>query len=221
MGVKCIDTAYFSSIIHNERVIMSKKAYVGIVILALLLGFFIGYCLLLPTWQIPSQFKYDVLKDTLTIALAVLAVGIAVIGSAIYLIVLGQLQAKTTSIARVEAKKGSVRLFIHAGFVFWESYDRAAKKELTYLEVAIGLTERALNFYYQIPSKEAEDRETQRSFCLIRNNLAYYFALRKRPEDKDLAREYADYIRERVSDYAEDRANWLDTYDFVKSQYPD
>lgn len=200
---------------------MNKKAYIGIVILALLLGIFIGYCLLLPTWQIPSQVKYDVLKDTLTIVLAVLVVGIAVIGSAVYLIVLGQLQAKTASTARVETTKGSVRLFIHAGFVFWESYDRAVKKEPNYLEIAIGLTERALDFYYQIPSKEAEDRETQRSFCLIRNNLAYYFALRKRPEDKDLAREYADYIRERVSDYAKDKANWLDTYDFVKSQYPD
>jgi len=200
---------------------MAKRVYVGIVILALLVGLFIGYCVLAPTWQVPPQFKYDVLKDTLTIVLAVLAVGIAVIGYAIYLIVLGQLQAKTNLIARVEAKKGSVRLFIHSGFVFWESYDRAVKKELTFLEVAIGLTERALDFYYQIPSKEVEDRETQRSFCLIRNNLAYYFALRKRPEDKDLAREYADYIRERASDYAEDRENWLETYDFVKSQYSD
>ena len=104
---------------------------------------------------------------------------------------------------------------------FWGSYDTAVTKDSNYLDVAIGLTERALEFYYQLPSRETEDRETQRSFCLIRNNLAYYFALRKRPEDKDLAREYADYIRERTSDFAEDRANWLETYGFVKSQYPD
>lgn len=200
---------------------MSKKACIGIGILVLLLGIFIGYCLLSPTWQIPSQFKYDVLKDTLTIVLAVLVIGIAVIGSAIYLIVGGQLQAKTTSIARVEANKGSIRLFIHVGFVFWESYDRAAKKELAHVEVAIGLTERALDFYNQIPRKETEDRETQRSFCLIRNNLAYYFALMKKPENRDLAREYADYIRKRAPDYAEYKADWLETYDFVKSQYPD
>lgn len=203
---------------------MSKKAFVGLLMLAVMLVLLVLFFVNLiwgETWRIPPLLKYDILKDTLTIVLAVLVVGIAVIGSTIYLIVLGQLQAKTTMIARVEAKKGSVRLFIHAGFVFWESYDRAVKKELTYVEVAIGLTERALEFYYQIPTKETKDRETQRSFCLIRNNLAYFFALRKRPENKELAREYANYIRKQASDYAEDRENWLETYDFVKSQYPD
>lgn len=200
---------------------MSKKAFIGIVILVLLIGVFIGYCLLAPTWQIPSQVKYDVLKDTLTIVLTVLVIGIAVIGWAIYLIVLGQLQAKTAKAASMETVKGSVRLFIHAGFVFWENYDKATKKDTNYLEIAISLTERALDFYHQIPVKETRDRETTRSFLLIKNNLAYYFALRKKPEDRDLAREYAEDVRRQASSYPGERANWVDTYQFVKQQYPD
>ena len=200
---------------------MSKTAYIGLLILAASVGLFAGYCIWMPTWQIPYLLKYDILKDTLTIVLAVVAVGIGVIGYSIYLILSGRLQTESASASRLEAIKGSIRLFIHAGFVFWENYDNAKIKEVQHLEIAIGLTERALLFHNQLPEKEARNKENERSLCLIKNNLAYYFALRKKVEDRDIAREYAEYIREQISKYAEEKANWLDTYDFVKQQYPD
>jgi hypothetical protein len=200
---------------------MTKPAYIGLIILAVLVGIFIGYCIWTPTWETPHLLKYDILKDTLTIVLAVSAVGIGVIGLSIYLILSGRLRSESALASRIEAIKGSMRLFIHAGYVFWDNYDKAAKKDSNHLEIAIGLTERALTFYQQLPNKEMEDRYTQRSFCLIKNNLAYYFALRKRAEDKDRAREYAEYIRAMTSEYTEERENWLDTYNFVKQQYPD
>ena len=152
---------------------MTKRAYVGIVILAVLVGLFIGYCVLTPTWHVPLQLKYDVLKDTLTIVLAVVAVGIGVIGYSIYLILSGRLQTESASASRLEAIKGSIRLFIHAGFVFWENYDNAKIKEVQHLEIAIGLTERALLFHNQLPEKEARNKENERSLCLIKNNLRY------------------------------------------------
>ena len=200
---------------------MSKRAYAGLVILALSVGLFISYRVLTPTWHVPLQLKYDVLKDTLTITLTVVAVGIAVIGYAIYLIVLGQLQTKTAMTVRTETTKGAIRLFIHDGFIFWENYDKAVDKDPNYLEIAIAHTERALEFHNQLPSGETEDRATRLSFCLIRNNLAYYFALRKRPEDRDLAMEYAEYVRKQASNFPGERANWIETYQFVKREYPD
>jgi len=200
---------------------MTKTAYVGLILLAVLVGLFAGYCIWIPDWHMPYLFKYDILKDTLTIVLAVLAVGIAVIGYAIYLILSARLRTESASASRLESVQEAVRLFIHSGFVFWESYDKATKKEPQNLEIAIGLTERALIFYNQLPTKEAHNKENERQFCLIKNNLAYYFALRKEAEDRDTAREYAEYIRNKVSEYPGDKANWLDTYDFVKQQYPD
>lgn len=200
---------------------MTKTAYIGLIILAAVVGLFIGYCIWMPTWQIPHLLKYDILKDTLTIVLAVVAVGIGVVGYSIYLILSGRLQTESASASRLETIKGSIRLFIHAGFVFWENYDNAKKKEAQHLDIAIGLTERALLFHNQLPEKEARNKENDRLLCLIKNNLAYYFALRGKAENKDLAKEYAEYIRERISKYSEEKDNWLDTYDFVKQQYPD
>ena len=198
---------------------MNKKAYVGIVILALLLGIFIGYCLLLPTWQIPSQFKYDVLKDTLTIVLAVLAVGIVAIGYAIYLILSGKLATESVATTRLVTLREAIRTFVHIGFVFWESYDKTDEKENHLVEVAIGLTERALLFFNELPEKEARGKENDKLLCKIKNNLAYYYAIRNKPEDSDIAKEYAEYIRGRMSKYVDEKDNWLDTYNFVYQQY--
>lgn len=198
---------------------MAKTAYIGLLILAVLVGLFIGYCLWIPTLQIPYLLKYDILKDTLTIVLAVLAVGIAVIGYAIYLILSGRLEIESALTARLETLKGSIRLFVHSGFVFWESYDKTKKKESQYLEMAIGLTERALLFFNELPDNEAKNRENDKLLCKIKNNLAYYYAERKKPEDSDLAKEYAEYIRKRMSKYSEEKDNWLDTCNFVYQRY--
>jgi len=198
---------------------MTKAAYIGLIILAVLVGLFVGYCIWTPTWQIAHLLKYDILKDTLTIVLAVVAVGIGVIGYAIYLILSGRLSAESAETARFETQRESIRLFVHIGFVFWESYDKTGKGEKEYVEVAIGLTERALLFFNELPDKEAKNRKNDKLLCKIKNNLAYYYAIRKKPEDSDLAKEYAEYIRERMSKYSEEKDNWLDTCDFVYQQY--
>lgn len=205
---------------------MSKKAYVSLIILTALLVMlllFIGYLIWGETWQVPTAFKYDILKDTLTIVLIVTAVVIAVAGSAIYLIMSERLKRESSAASRLEVVKGSVRLSIVLGFAFWEAYESAStgEKEAKDLEMAIRLTCRALIYHDQLPETVAHDRENEREFCLIKNNLAYYFAWRKRAGDREIAREYAEYIHGRMPRYAEERDNWQDTYNFVKQQYPD
>ncbi len=197
---------------------MTKKSYVGIVILALLVGLFIGYCVLAPTWSVPSQFKYDILKDTLTIVLAVLAVGIAVISYTIYQILSGKLAAESAIIASSETLKESARAFVEIGFVFWKSYDEMSNEENQYIEIAITLTEHALFIFNRIPDREAKNRENDKLLCNIKNNLAYYYAIRNKPRDCDTAKEYAEYIYEKMSKYGKEKDNWLDTYTFVYRQ---
>ena len=198
---------------------MTKTGYVILIILALLVGLFIGYCIWTPSWALPQILKYDILKDTLLIVLAVMAVGITVIGYGIYLILSERLKIESASTARVETQKGSIRLFIHSGFIFWESYDNSKKKEKQYLEMAIALTEIALRYFSNLPDNEGASRENDKLLCQIKNNLAYYYAERKRAVDASLAKEYVEYLRERLSKYPELRELWQDTGEFVYQQY--
>jgi hypothetical protein len=111
-------------------------------------------------------------------------------------------------------------MFIHSGFIFWQSYDNLSKKDKQYLEVAIGLTDRALRFFNELPDDQAKSRENDSLLCHIKNNLAYYYAERKKPEDSDLAQKYAEYLCERMSKYPDQWDNWRETCEFVKRQYP-
>lgn len=196
-----------------------KLVYSGLLIVAVLGGLFGGYFIWGPTWRVPHELSYDVLKDTLTIVLAILAIGMVIVGYSVYLVLEGRLKIESASAAALETAAGCIRLFVHSGFIFWETYDKAEEKEIHYLEIAIGLTERALLFFNELPDKEAKIRKNDRLLCTIKNNLAYYYAERKQTEDSDLAKEYAEHIRKRISKYPEEKDNWLDTCDFVYQQY--
>lgn len=196
-----------------------KLVYFGLLIIAVLGGLFGGYYIWGPTWRVPLEFKYDVLKDTLTIVLAVLAVGMAAIGYFIYLVLKGVLRIESATAASLENVIGCVRLFIHSGFIFWETYDKAKKKEIHYLEIAISHTERALLYFSELSDNEAKIKYNDKLLCVMKNNLAYYYAARKKPEDAVIAKEYAEYIRKRISKYPEEKDNWLETCSFVYQQY--
>ena len=201
---------------------MSKRAFVGLLVLAVLLVLlvlFFGNLIWGETWGVPPQFKYDILKDTLIVVLSVVAVVMAIVGYGIYLILSERLRADAAMAARVESLKGSIRLFLVSGYTYWEHYDTASDKMPKHLEMAIELTERALHSYNALPESEAKKRENEKECYRIKNNLAYYLAERKNPEDKSRAKEYADYIYGGFSKYPEEKANWLDTYDFVYQQY--
>lgn len=195
-----------------------KAVYIVFLILATLVGLFIGYYIWVPTWQTPPEIRYDVLKDTLTIVLTVLAILVALIGYGVYQALSGRLKNESASISRVVMTRGSARLFTHLGYVFWGEYKQPHKEDRQYLNVAIALTEHGLRYMNELPE---EERENEILLCTLKNNLAYYFADRKDPKDKELARDYVEYIRKRIQKYATHRTEWLDTCNFVKQQYPD
>lgn len=143
----------------------------------------------------------------------------AAIGYFVYLVLKGILRSESATAASLENVVGCVRLFIHSGFIFWETYDKAKVKESHYLEIAISHTERALLYFNELSDNEAKIRYNDKLLCVLRNNLAYYYAERKQPKDSTLAKEYAEYIRKRISKYPEEKDNWLETCDFVYQLY--
>lgn len=195
-----------------------KAVYVGFLILATLFGLFIGYYIWVPTWQIPHAFRYDILKDTLAIVFLVLALGIGAVGYGSYQILSGRLQTESASASHVEMTRGAARLFTHLGYLFWEKYKRTDKEELQYRDLAIDITEHGLRYMSELPEKERENEEL---LCTIKNNLAYYLAERNEAKDKELAKDYVEYIRKRIQKYPAEKAAWLDTCNFVRQRYPD
>lgn len=90
-----------------------------------------------------------------------------------------------------------------------------------YLNRAIERTMKALEF-----TKELDEREYEELICVCKNNLAYYLAKRQEQGkaelgDRELARDYAKYVRNRVEKYPRRRATFIDTIDFVNQQFPD
>ena len=197
-----------------------KSIYIGLLILAILFGIFAGYYIWGPTWQTPPEIKYDILKDTLAIVLTILAVGITVTGYGIYVILSGRLKNESELASRIETAKGCARLFDQMGYTFWGYYDKRGKGDPQYLEMALYLTERSLMYFNELPANEVKMQENNKLLCGLKNNLAYYYAERQKPEDKDIAKEYAEYIQKKISNYPEEKEAWQDTRDFVKKRYP-
>lgn len=202
---------------------MSRKAYIGLLILTVilvLLILFIGYSIWGETWQVTPPSKYDILKDTLTITLTILAVGIAVGGYLVYQIISGRLQKESAEIARITTIKHCAKWFNYIGFNFWQAYEQTRGRNRQYLEMAINFTQRGFSYFGELPESEREKHENDELLCKIKNNLGYYLAERNKAEDKDLSRECADYIRQRFLKYPENKDDWLDTCTFIEGKYP-
>ena len=174
----------------------------------LLIGLFIGYLLWGPTWEIPQAFKYDVLKDTLTIVLTMAAVLIAVVGAAVYGIVTHKLITETEKRITDESRRWITRLATSTGYSLWQS---------GFLDEAIRLTREAIEEYASgLSEKEPENEELIGD---ISNNLASYFAQAKREEG--LARGYASYIHSISHKFPRNRETWEKTCQEVSEAFPD
>lgn len=73
---------------------------------------------------------------------------------------------------------------------------------------------------YSVYTVRLDERKHERLICDVKNNLAYYYAKRGSPVDRKTAREFADYIEERISKYPDAKETWVDTVEFVRKQYP-
>lgn len=192
-----------------------KAIYLVLAVLLVLAGLFIGYLLWFPTFQVPHQFKYDVLKDTLTIVLAFITVAVAVLGAVVYRIVSLTLERERETFERetgqrimMESRRWRARLATNVGYSLYKMED---------LEEAILWTKEA----HDVHALELDEREPENELLLgqIRNNLASYFALTKK--ERDLARGYAKYIHNISHKYPKEGETWEETYKEVFETFPD
>lgn len=165
----------------------------------------------------------DIFRDLLTIILAIAGVGIAAGGYLVYRVLEGIIERRAEHIYsdmrladEAERFRSMAGERIHSGYTYWLFYKNT--NQFSFLEQAITETERAYS-RYAVNLDEGE-RPNQLVICAIRNNLAYYYAERQRPEDKKLARDYAEYINNKISIFPESRETWEDTYNFVLERYP-
>ncbi len=99
--------------------------------------------------------------------------------------------------------------------------NKSVSKDAKYcLNKAIEKTERAMEFM-----KELDEKKYEEPICVYKNNLAYFFAERKKNEidqlgDKEVAKDYADYIQKRIGKYPDHKKEFADTCDFVNKQFP-
>ncbi len=179
------------------------------VIAILLIGLFIGYMLWGPTYEIPQEFKYDVLKDTLTIVLTVVAVFIAVVGVAVYGIVTQKLTAETEKRISNESKRWIVWLASLTGYNFGE---------MGKIDQAIKLTEEAHGYAQELDEKELKN---QQLIGEIRNNLASYYVKKGQKAKAAIAQGFAAYIHNISHKFPKQRAAWEDTYRKVFEAFPE
>lgn len=184
-------------------------------ILLLLIGLFIGYYLWGPTWTVPQALRYDVLKDTLTIVLAVTAIVVAVLGVLGYRIVHLTLERERETFEKEigqrisrESRRWVARLAISVGYSLWKR---------GFLEEATRLTTEAHEDHAR--GLDERDPEDQLLIAALRNNLASYFAEAR--ENRDLARGYATYIHSNSSKFPKQREIWEKTYKEVFEAFPD
>ncbi len=191
---------------------MKMKAFsMGLLVVAVLVvGLLIGYLLRGPTWELPQEFstdKYDVLKDTLIIVLTFAAITIAVLGTAVYVIVSQKLERETGKRISNESKRWIVWLASLTGCKF---------SEMGKVEQAIRLTEEAYEYAKELDEKELKN---QQLIGEIRNNLASYYVETGR--EADIARGFATYIHNISHKFPKQRAAWEDTYRKVFEAFPE
>lgn len=216
-----------------------RITHIGVLILVVLIGLFIGYYIWGPTWETPAELRYDVLKDTLIIVLAVIAVAVSLLSYLFYRMALDQVERETSAVLEkarrelaTDTHRIAARLYNTVGFVYWVDAEKCRKREEMetmegrskfaelakketeqYLNRAISLTRRA--YERHISQLDEQYRENQRLKCMVMNNLAFYLAERKEATDLDVARRYAEYIREKAQDFPDQAEAWIDTYSFV------
>ena len=183
------------------------------------LGVLVGY-LLWGWWArpmvLPEKQGYDIFKDLVTLILTIGGIVIAIAGYFIYLIISVQTQAAARTAAEEEMQKSSAALMTYIGLSYWYDYRDSGPKNMNYLNQAIDLTQGA----YSSHAMQLDERKHEKLVCSILNNLAYYYAKRASPNDRQKARDYAEYIEKRSSKYPDEAEHWEDTVREVRKVYP-
>ena len=203
--------------------VVISVALLTILLLVLVIGSYI-YTFIAPPYQIEDQ--YEVFKDLLTVILTIAGIAIGTVGYVIYRHVSERIESRMSKNAEViesgMRKKSEASLDLGVAltlcltsYTFWQSYENT--KQYFYLEGAIALTETA---YERMSYLDVREPKNESLMCEIMNNLGYYLAERKKGEDKEFAIVCANYIKDKMGKYPDQRGNWKNTYDFIFRQYP-
>ena len=97
------------------------------------------------------------------------------------------------------------------------------KRDIWKLNQAIETTELGYDRY--ISELDEQERESELLICWIKNNLAYYYAERRKfeaakPGDAVTAQKFVKYVHNRIDKYPEEEEDWIHTYKFVQQQFP-
>ena len=169
--------------------------------------------------------RYDVLRDTLTIVLAVTAIVIAVLGLAAYRV----LRLTLTESIHEEIDEKYLILMIRsqvaAGFLHWHHYRNTGHWFL--LEYAIQVTGDAHRHIQSLGSRRQANEEEE---CTVVNNWGYFLAEKAKAcnqgnwesepiseQEKVLARSFADYLEQRLHKFPEHANDFGDSIKHIRA----
>jgi hypothetical protein len=212
-----------------------KLCIAGIIILLLCLIGYYMYGFIKRPYEIEDQ--YHLFLDLLVIILAIASVAIAVLGYGIYQHILEQAQRRLDNRESLfksdmekwkndfesDAKKkendflnfSGGFVFLNTGYSSWLMHEDKKKGEN--LKMAINLTEIAYSYIKEADEKKPSVKKIK---CQIMNNLGYYLAERRNPEDEEIIKIYAKYIKDCILLYDDTKSEYLKTYGFIIKQYP-
>lgn len=209
--------------------IFARIIFLGIIIIALV-GIFSFLCIYIYKFAITSYKianQYELFRDILVVVLAIVGVVIAVTCLLVHRVILAQIEKASDQVSSEFAEKmkkvtwGSrAHTERVVGYLMWTQYvvTRDPEEKAKLLNSAIKRTERA---YFDFACRLDESvPENEGLICNIKNNLAYFYAEKHNLADKEIAREYANYIYKKSKKYPVFEADWVDTYNFVMSKYP-
>lgn len=204
----------------------NNKRWITYVLIAIIVGAYgYGFALLIGDFLkrelITENGKYEILRDIIVILLAVTGI----VGYAIYITMSKLIEERIKTYTEELHNRSLAITKMHVGFSYWKDYEkkkhRDKKSKLEILKIAISNTKIAYQYSLKL---DEENMDNEYVILLIKNNLAYYLAERKRlgeakEGDGVFALELTQYVYERIYKFPKLRGTYSDTYQFVKKRF--
>lgn len=221
-----IFTKIEETILKTTGKIFARVMVVGLITLGISSFLFIYiYKFAISNYEIANQ--YELFRDILVVVLAIVGVVVAVTCLLVHRAILAEIEKASHQVSlefTEKMKKVTWNSRAHTervvGYLMWTQsvMMKDPKEKAKLLNAAIKRTERA---YFDFACRLDESvPENELLICNIKNNLAYFYAEKHDPADKEIAREYANYIYKKSKKHPVFEADWVDTYKFVMLKYP-
>jgi len=216
---------------------MPKSFIILIWILTVPIGSAVIFGIVQPiVWRIlystnPPNLVLD-LSVLLTLFLASLALGTTAFGVGVYQFVGRRIQDNAQEDADIRLTRGLAFQLAQLALGRWLDYENTTAQLNTeestvtrlkewaavHLDEAIRLSVQAFETYASL--LDDTNTENEHLICEIRNNWAYFLAVRQTKEDKATAEACVDYLEARKTRYPSSAPQWDDTIRFIRSRFP-